>query len=183
MIDVKRKTKSVEFRPGGRLERWARTHSPFQQPAFTGWHWLLTVVFLVTVVGVLLAPGLAADLGGRQVGPTYRERLPSWEMGQLARITVACLYAWSLLGVRAMHPLAYAGQLAALVYLFFRISEVRITHEPLTVMWLALLFALALPAIRAITRPTDTELIELQRRRIRELEAQVKAHQEVPREG
>lgn len=168
--------------PRKRLERWARTHSPLQQPPFTAWHGALTVLFVVTILGVLLAPGFAADLGGRQIGPTYREKLPSWEIGQLARITVAGLYAWSLLGVRAMHPLAYAGQLAALVYLFFRISEVRITHEPLTVMWLALLFALALPAIRAITRPTDAEQIELQRRRIRELETQVKALQEAPHE-
>lgn len=143
-----------------RLERWTRTHSPFQAPAFTWGHTLLLVLLLLTLLLVLLAPGLAADIGAIQVGPDYHPMLSSWQIGQLTRCTVAFLYVWALLGVRAMHALTAAAHMAALVYLATRISEIRITHEPFSVTWAALMLALALFAIRTITRPNEFELAE-----------------------
>lgn len=132
-----------------RLRRFTRAHSPLQPPKFNRWHGLTMLILGLLLWGQQNVPGVMADWSGLIVG--------NWQAGILARVTVIALLAYALLFVRTAHILAYLGMLLAAAGICFRLGDIRITHEPLTLGFALSLLGIALVAVRIITRLPDPE--------------------------
>lgn len=139
--------KRLPQRRSDRLRRFTRAHTPFQPPAFTIWHGLLSAFLLSLLLAQQRAPGLLSDVSGLQVG--------DWQAGILARQTVILLNLYALLAVRGLHPLMYVAMPTTVIGLCLRLGEIRMTHEPLSLGFTLSLVALALFAVRVITRQPD----------------------------
>jgi hypothetical protein len=133
--------------PDSRLSRFTHRHTPFQPPRFGVWHGLLATALTLTFAAQLAIPGVLGDIGGIVVG--------DWKAGIIARVTVLGLFAYAMIFVRTLHPLAYAAMIVTSGSLCLRLGDIRITHEPLTLPFALALFAFALFAMRAITRQPD----------------------------
>ena len=140
-------TKRLGRERPSRFDHFTRRHSPFQPPRFSAWHALLAVGLTLTFAAQQQIPGLLGDLGGLVVG--------QWQAGVIVRVSVIALFAYAMLFVRGLHPLAYAGMIAGVLSLCLRLGEIRITHEPLTAAFALAQLAYTLFAFRAITRQPD----------------------------
>ena len=129
------------------IERFTRIHSPFRAPKFTIWHGLLSVLLTGLFLAQQNTPGLLADIGGIVLG--------DWQAGVVARITVVLLMAYAMFLVRGLHPLMYVAMPLSVIGICLRLGEIRITHEPLTLGFASVLLALAVFAVRVITRQPD----------------------------
>ena len=138
-----------------KLRRFTRAHSPFQPPKFRVWHGLLALFFLALIWGQQKAPGVFADLSSHALG--------NWEASVLARVTVIWISLYAMLFVRTLHPMGYAAMILTVVGMGFRLGEIRITHEPLTVGASFVLLGLALYAMRIITRQPELSGLEIKK--------------------
>lgn len=134
-------------KPDTRFRNFTHRHTPFQAPKFNVWHGLLGIALTMTFAAQQAMPGVLGDIGGVVIG--------DWQAGILARVTVLALDAYAMLFVRTLHPLAYAAMIVSAGSLCLRLGDIRITHEPLTLTFFLALVALALFAMRAITRQPD----------------------------
>ncbi|RTR29080.1 hypothetical protein [Deinococcus radiophilus] len=152
-----------------RLSGWARAYQP-NDPPFTRWHALGLVVALLLALGTQYAPGLLADVGRVPV----LSGLP--DAAVYARMTTLFLIGVALFLARSMHGLTAVILWGALIGISLRLGEVRMTGEPLTVAFAAVLLAVSLIAVRVILRPNETDTIAEQRRRIEQLEGQLQRY-------
>ena len=132
---------------GEKFRRFTRRHTPFRPPRFTVWHGLLSVLLALLFLAQQSTPGLLADVSSIVVG--------DWQVGVVFRITVILLMAYALFLVRGLHPLMYVAMPLCVVGICLRLGEVRITHEPLTLGFAAVLLSLAVFAVRVVTRQPD----------------------------
>ncbi len=161
-------TKAVGKVPRNGLERWARRGLISNEPPFTRWDRLILLLVLILVLLVTLGAGLLSDIGSLRIGPAYHPVVSSWQLGQLAFITVALLYGWAIFGVRAMHPLSRLGMLFVLAFLLYLISDLTMTHAHLTVAWLAFCVGVSCWPVRTAARPNEYELAERYRQQQKE---------------
>jgi hypothetical protein len=68
---------------------------------------------------------------------------------------VILLLSYAMFLVRGLHPLMYVAMPAAVIGICLRLGEIRITHEPLTLGFALSLLALAVFAVRVVTRQPD----------------------------
>lgn len=133
-----------------RLNRWARAHSPTNDPPFRWWHGLLLALGIALYFAQQQTTGLIADISSYPVA--------DWQMGIYGRITALLLTGVALFVVRAMHPLMYLGLVVEGIFLTLRIGEMRMTHEPLTLAYALFLVFSFIVSIRIITRPNEYEI-------------------------
>ncbi|WP_407538860.1 hypothetical protein Q0M94_28590 (plasmid) [Deinococcus radiomollis] len=132
---------------GEKFRRFTRAHSPFRPPRFTVWHAGLFLVLALLFLAQQSTPGLLADVGSLVVG--------DWQVGVVSRITVILLHSYAMFLVRGIHPLMYVACPITVIGLCLRLGEIRITHEPLTLSFALVLLALAIFAVRVVTRQPD----------------------------
>ncbi|WP_288481036.1 hypothetical protein [uncultured Deinococcus sp.] len=151
-MNVMTKSKMLSDHPprSERLNRWARAHSPTNDPPFRWWHGLLLALGLLLYFAQQQTTGLIADISSYPVG--------DWQAGIYGRLTALFLAGMALFVVRAMHPLMYVGLVIEGVFLMLRIGEMRVTHEPLTASYTLFLAFSAIVSIRIITRPNEYEI-------------------------
>ncbi|MFC6618019.1 hypothetical protein [Deinococcus radiophilus] len=128
------------------------------------------MVALLLALGTQYAPGLLADVGRVPV----LSGLP--DAAVYARMTTLFLIGVALFLARSMHGLTAVILWGALIGISLRLGEVRMTGEPLTVAFAAVLLAVSLIAVRVILRPNETDTIAEQRRRIEQLEGQLQRY-------
>ena len=133
-----------------RLSRWARAHSPTNDPPFRWWHGLLLVLGVAMYFAQQQATGLVADISSYPVA--------DWQAGIYGRLTALFLAGVALFVVRAMHPMMYVALVIEGALLMLRIGELRMTHEPLTVSYTLFLAFVIIVSIRIITRPNEYEI-------------------------
>ncbi|MDO4264605.1 MAG: hypothetical protein Q4C67_10450 [Deinococcus sp.] len=150
-----------------RLSRWVRAYQP-NDPPFSRWHLAGLLIALVLGVALLYAPGLLADVGRLPLGDSLA--------AIYARLTALFLIVVALFVARSMHPLTALVLWLGLISVGFRLGEVRMTGEPLTLAFTAAVLAFSLTAIRVIVRPNETDIIAEQQRRIGQLEGQLRTH-------
>lgn len=152
------------------VNRLDAAYSAAHTPRFSVWHGLGLALGLMFMLVQQYAPGLSADLGRIVlVGP---------EFAVLARVTTVLLCGVALFWIRSMHPTTALGLWLNMLAVMFRLGEVRVLQEPLTLAYALALLGICTVAIRVIVRPNETDQIYVLKAELEQLKAALDGQQQ-----
>ncbi|WP_189093776.1 hypothetical protein [Deinococcus ruber] len=134
-----------------RVSRFVRTHTPFQPPKFTIWHFVGLLILVGLLVFTQRAPGVMADVSSLVIG----SEKSSWQLAIYVRITIIVLALYVLFGIRGQHWMVTIGIPCGILGFELRLGENRITHDPLTLGFFLVQLMCFFFLARLITRQPD----------------------------